>query len=192
MRFFRPKKAVISKTITAKGKTIKGLLAGIGLGIGLGIGVLSLGAAASAETKGALTSDDIERVLETAGLSPAMTQDASTGAPVARGEAGAVTFWVRALGCGGNPQACDTLVFFANFNLGRGVAETDYRIVNHYNDSQVFGRAYIIEDKAQVGVDYVIELSGGVTEDHLSDNISRWGDVIIAFVESFAAGDTGS
>ncbi len=157
----------------------------------LGAGVLGAGAQAQAETKDALTGDDIQRVLETAGLSPAMTEDAATGSPVARGQAGAVTFWVRALGCGGAPQACDTLVFFANFNLGRSVADTDYRIVNHYNDSQVFGRAYIIEGKDQVGVDYVIELSGGVTENHLSENISRWSDVIAAFVESFASGDTG-
>lgn len=76
-------------------------------------------------------------------------------------------------------------MFFANFDLGRDVSSGDYRAVNKFNESQVFGRAYVIERQSQVGVDYVIELGGGVTEEHLAENIGRWADVISAFVEKF-------
>jgi len=85
----------------------------------------------------------------------------------------------------GDPLACENLVFFANFPLGRTVTADDFRIVNRFNDSQVFGRAYILESRQTVGVDYVIDLGGGVSEDHLAQNISRWADVIAAFVASF-------
>ena len=83
-------------------------------------------------------------------------------------------------------------MFFANFALGRDVTSSDYRIVNGFNDSQVFGRAYVIEATGEVGVDYVIELGGGVTEAHLAQNISRWADVINAFVSKFQDGASTS
>ena len=58
-------------------------------------------------------------------------------------------------------------MFFANFNLGqktqlgRGLAASP----TDFKDRNVFGRAYVLEKfKIEVGVDYVIELGGGVTE----------------------------
>ncbi|WP_428407525.1 YbjN domain-containing protein [Hyphococcus sp.] len=147
---------------------------------------------AGAETLGAITGDQLESVLAEAGLNPDMMADSATGAPVAQGKAGQFGFYVRALSCSGSPKACETLVFFANFKLGRDVAESDYRIVNSFNDSQVFGRAYVLEGTDEVGVDYVIELNGGVTEEHLSQNISRWADVISAFVSKFQDGEPTS
>ncbi|WP_165793557.1 YbjN domain-containing protein [Hyphococcus luteus] len=156
-------------------------------------GVLALApAGAVAQTLDAVTADQLEDALEDAGLSPDMMADEATGAPVAAGKAGQFGFYVRALSCSGAPQACETLVFFANFELGRDVAPSDYRIVNGFNDSQVFGRAYVLEGTSEVGVDYVIELDGGVTEEHLSQNISRWADVISAFVSKFQEGEPTS
>jgi len=147
---------------------------------------------AHAQTVDSVTADSLESVLEGAGLGPSMTEDASSGAPVATGSVGELQFWVRALNCSGAPAACENLIFFANFDLGRSVTATDYRVINNFNDSQVFGRAYIIEKQNQVGVDYVIELGGGVTTEHLTKNISRWADVMAAFVEKFSSGDTGA
>ena len=159
----------------------------------LAAAVITFGLApASAQTVDSVTADRLESVLESAGLGPTMTEDAASGAPVANASVGEVQFWVRALDCSGAPAACENLVFFANFDLGRSVTATDYRVINHFNDSQVFGRAYIIEKQNQVGVDYVIELGGGVTEQHLTNNISRWADVVAAFVEKFSSGDTGA
>lgn len=154
--------------------------------------ILGFGATATAQSIGAVTGEELETALAEAGLSPTMLEDASTGAPVGNGKAGDFTFFVRALDCSGTPAACENLMFFANFDLGRTASAQDFRIVNDFNDSQVFGRAYVLEDADQVGVDYVIELGGGVSKDHLSTNISRWADVIGAFVTEFREGHAGS
>ncbi len=148
--------------------------------------------AAWAQTLGSVTGDQLEDILTAADLNPSMMADAQSGAPVATGKAGQFDFYVRALSCSGSPASCETLVFFANFELGRTVTANDYRVVNSFNDSQVFGRAYVLEGTGEVGVDYVIELGGGVTESHLSQNISRWADVISAFVNKFQDGASTS
>ncbi|MEM8934861.1 MAG: YbjN domain-containing protein [Pseudomonadota bacterium] len=150
------------------------------------------GVAAAEGTFDSVTADELEAALAEAGLGPVMMEDEMTGAPVASGEAGSFRFFVRSLSCSGTPAACSELIFFANFDLGRAITDEDYRVINGFNDSQVFGRAYIIEAQDQVGVDYVIELGGGVTADHLAENIGRWADVIGAFVDDFRKGHAGS
>jgi len=152
----------------------------------------ALAATASGQTFEAVTADQLSAALEAAGLNPTMLQDAASGAPVANGKAGEISFFVRALACSGEPAACENLVFFANFDLGRAPTARDFRVINNFNDSQVFGRAYIIENRNQVGVDYVIELGGGVTEAHLAENVGRWSDVISAFVNRFREAAAGS
>jgi hypothetical protein len=145
-----------------------------------------------AETKSAVTGAELKEILSGAGLEVRGIEDAATRAPVAHVQAGAVQYWVRALDCKGAPKACSTLVFFANFELGRAAAAGDYEIINRFNDSQVFGRAYLIPGRAQVGVDYVIELDGGVSMDNITRNIARWADVINAFIGHFSAGPRSS
>lgn len=145
---------------------------------------------ALAQTKTGLTAAEIEAALSAAGLAPEMTEDASTGAPVAAGRAGEFQFWVRALDCEGG--SCSTLMFFANFNLNRPVTPDDYRVLNRFNDGQVFGRAYVLEAQNEIGVDFVIELDGGVSMQNVSNNIARWADVITAFVDNFRKGPASS
>lgn len=153
--------------------------------------ILSLSQAA-AQTKSAVTAAELEEILSGAGLAVKVIEDASTRAPVAHVQAGAVQYWVRALDCSGSPKACSTLVFFANFELGRAALANDYEVINRFNDSQVFGRAYLIPGRNQVGVDYVIELDGGVSMDNITRNISRWADVINAFIGHFSEGQRSS
>lgn len=160
----------------------------VGLFAGLGLGFASV----AAQVIEAVDAEQLEAALSEAGLNPTMLTDSATGAPVANGAAGDFTFFVRALSCSGEPLACENLVFFANFELGRDVSPNDFRTVNNFNDSQVFGRAYVLERQAQVGVDYVIEMGGGVAPEHLAENIGRWADVISAFVESFREGQSSS
>jgi hypothetical protein len=154
--------------------------------------LLAASTAAQAQMKAALTGEELAAVLGAAGLSAEVIEDAKTGAPVATAAAGTITFWVRALDCAGAPKACSTLMFFANFDLGREEAPADYQTVNAFNDRQVFGRAYLIPAKNLVGVDYVMELQGGVAPDHIAANIARWVDVIDAFIAHFSAGAAGS
>lgn len=141
---------------------------------------------AAAQTKSAVTAAELGEILSGAGLAVEVIEDAATRAPVAHVEAGGVQYWVRALDCSGSPKACSTLVFFANFELGRNAAPGDYETINRFNDSQVFGRAYLIPGRNQVGVDYVIELDGGVSMNNITKNISRWADVINAFIGHFS------
>jgi len=162
------------------------------IALGFALGVSLMFAPVAAQTIDAVTADQLEAALDAAGLGPTMTRDAASGAPVATGSAGEFEFNVRAMGCSGQPVACENLVFFANFPIGRAIAADDFRTVNSFNDSQTFGRAYILESRSIVGVDYVIELGGGVTPDHLTENISRWADVISAFVTKFQEGAPGS
>lgn len=145
---------------------------------------------AVAQNTAGLSGAQIERVLTDAGLSPTMAADAATGAPVASAQAGPIKFWVRSLDCGRG--VCSTLVFFANWELGRAVTADDYKRINRYNDRQVFGRAYVIEAEQSIGVDYVVEMQGGVSMDNVTGNVSRWTDVITAFIENFRADGPGS
>ena len=158
----------------------------VGLVMAFGLMAVLPDGGALAQTKTGLTAAEIEAALSAAGLSPEMTEDAATGAPVASGTAGEFQFWVRALDC--EAGACSTLMFFANFSLNRPVTPDDYRVLNRFNDSQVFGRAYVLEAKSEIGVDFVIELDGGVSMQTVSNNIARWADVIAAFVDTFRQG----
>lgn len=160
--------------------------------LGMALGLSIIAAPVAAQTIDAVTADELEAALEAAGLGPTMTQDLASGAPVASGSAGQFEFYVRAMNCSGEPTACQELMFFANFELGREISIDDVRKVNSFNEGQVFGRAYFIESQETVGVDYVIELGGGVSPDHLAENIDRWADVISAFVTRFQEGTPAS
>lgn len=161
-------------------------------GIAAAIAALALLSPAVAQNKSAVTAADLEAIISGAGLAVRVMEDADTRAPVAQVDAGAVQYFVRALDCSGDPKACSTLVFFANFELGRKAAAADYETINRFNDSQVFGRAYLIPGRNQVGVDYVIELDGGVSMDNITGNVARWSDVINAFISHFSRGEPSS
>ena len=157
--------------------------------------MLGLLTPAHAQTIESLTADELETVLSQAGLSPQMKTDSTNNAPVAFGQVGEYEFTVRAMNCGGSPQACGELMFFANFNLGRQLTVRDFFPINQFNESQVFGRAYVLMssgENGEVGVDYVIELNGGVTKDHVTQNVERWSDVVTAFINSMTASPAGS
>ncbi|MBI1391179.1 MAG: hypothetical protein GC152_00430 [Alphaproteobacteria bacterium] len=145
--------------------------------------------AASAQLTSSMTAADIVAALEAAGMAASMMEDLDSGAPVAKVEAGDVFYFVRAMDCSGG--ACGTLLFFANFALGRDAAPEDYSVVNSFNERQVFGRAYVVADRGEVGVDYVIELRGGVSKENVARNIDTWVDVVASFREHFRQKSTG-
>jgi hypothetical protein len=145
---------------------------------------------AFAETKSALTPDEVMTILGEAGLSPSLSQDVATGAPVFLGSAGNINFIVRALNCSGAPAACENLLFLANFDLGRPVTPDDYLVINKFNDSQLFGRAYVLANTNQVGVEYVLEMGGGVSTEHIAQNVARWANIIGAFLSNFQSGQS--
>lgn len=140
----------------------------------------------------AISADELKTMLEQAGLNPTMMTDRDTGTPVATGQVNGMIFVVRALDCSGRPVRCGQLLLFANFDLGRAAGDTDFRIVNGFNESNVNGRAYVLDDKSQIGVDYIIDMTGGVTDEHIGSRLGRWPGVIRDFKEEMMSAQTGS
>lgn len=149
-------------------------------------------ASASAQMADRLTSDDILAVLEQAGFEVTMSTDKNNGTPVARASAGDLVFVVRAMDCDGTPLACSQLILFANFDLNRDTTDSDFKIVNDFNDSSLDGRAYVLDRTNQIGIDFVVDLSGGVSPDHIADRLSRWEGIVSRFISDFRSARTGS
>lgn len=142
------------------------------------------------EMRTALTGEEMRAMLQAAGLPAEMRADGASGNPVVMARSGSVTFLARGLDCSGAPAACVKYVFLANFNLGRTPTQDDWRTINSFNDTEVFGRAYVLENAGQVGVDFVLSLDGGVSEAHLASGVAQWTKVVDAFVSKFAGGDS--
>lgn len=151
-----------------------------------------------------ITASQLEAMLKEAGLNPTMLRDKATGAPVATGvfvdhnnlssfgQPRTTTFVVSGKECGGLPMGCEQLVLFANFDLGREVSEQDFRVVNAWNDSSVFGRAFVLESKRQIGIDFRVDMIGGVTGDHVEGRLGRWPEVMRDFRAKLEAASNGS
>lgn len=144
---------------------------------------------AASEVKSALTADEISEALTAAGLSASPLSDLKTGAPVFKADAGDGEFWVRTLDCSGTKTvSCSTLVFFRNFTLSTGSATPRHIfLINQYNEQNLSGRAYLLPGAApgggdQVGIDYVVDLKGGVSTDHLAGRIAQWSQIVRAFI----------
>ena len=149
--------------------------------------------AAAQDVREALTARQIAAALTEAGLEPTMIKDRDTGNPVATGSLpGGLVFVARAMECGGLPRRCAQVVLFANFDLGRPVGPADFEVVNAFNEGNLNGRAYVLDARDQVGVDYVIDLTGGVTAEHVASKLARWPAVVGDFKAEMLAAQTGS
>ncbi|MCI5048269.1 MAG: YbjN domain-containing protein [Aquisalinus sp.] len=154
--------------------------------------LLAITSSYAAEITDSMSGAEIEKLLTDAGFGGRIITDRDTGAPVAMGTSGDLNFIVRAMDCGGEPIACRRLLFFANFDLNRPVNPGDFRVVNNFNEAHFDGRAYLIEGKNQIGVDYYIDLTGGVTSEHVSSRLSRWRGVMDSFLKQVSNNRTGA
>lgn len=163
--------------------------------VGMAAGLLALSTAAAQDDvviKEAMTGKQLESILAEAGLSPTMLSDRNSGNPVATGQTSGLVFVVRGLECDGFPKKCKQLLLFANFDLGREATDEDFRVVNQFNETSSRGRAYVLEDRRQIGVDFAIDLTGGVTDDHIDSRLGRWPEVIRTFRQEMIDAQTGS
>lgn len=81
--------------------------------------------------------------------------------------------------CEADRTGCLTVLFFANFRLGRETVSDDYIQANAYNDRRTWGRAYVLVD--EIGVDYAVGLND---ENEFGENeIEIWKLVLSAFKE---------
>lgn len=154
--------------------------------LGLAGALAIAGHAQAAGLKSSVTATEIGGLLEKAGLAPDVVDDPARGVGATASD-GEVKFTVRALNCQGAPRACSTLLFFADFELGRAPTAKDFDAVNKFNDGVVFGRAYVRPGSNAIGVDYMVELDGGVTDEHLARNVARWRKVVAEFLARLRA-----
>jgi len=101
-----------------------------------------------------------------------------------------ISSFLRLKDCNEAPQnRCQTLIFFANFDLGANVTSKNAEVINEFNDLKVMGRAYYLdyeeENEDQIGVDFRISLNGGVSRNHLAQEAKAWEDVIQSFMDHY-------
>lgn len=158
--------------------------AALGAVVGAAAGLAAAQAQEMRPVREAMTGSQIEAALAEAGLNPTLIKDRATGDPVAAGTLpGGMIFVARGIECEGRPKACAQVVLFANFDLGREVTGEDFRSVNAFNDTNANGRAYVLESKSQIGVDATIDLTGGVTDEHVGSKLTRWPSIVGDFFE---------
>jgi putative sensory transduction regulator len=143
---------------------------------------LSLSFPALAEVKSTLTSTEFETVLRQAGFDPIMAKSESNE-PFATIATEEFVFTVAAKQC--TDAACGLLLFFANFDLDREMTLTDYKAVNSFNDREFFGRAYVRGSQQQVGIDFILDLRGGLDTGYISQNAERFPAILQKFVDHF-------
>lgn len=138
---------------------------------------------AFADTKTHLTTDDFDLILRAAGFTPDLIIDEDTSEPFASMDHGGYKFSARGKEC--TAQGCTQILFFANFDMDRDITLSDYRALNSYNDNNVLGRAYAVEKEQRIGIDFVVDLAGGVSTDHIRLGAQAFPELIVEFVEAY-------
>ncbi|GGD15669.1 hypothetical protein GCM10011342_25530 [Aquisalinus flavus] len=174
------------------GYVMLGNLRTIGLAMAASLFAIWAAPSIAADIAEDMSAQEIDSLLSGAGFNTTLMSDKAEGTPVAVARLGQVNFIVRALSCEGSPARCSQLLFFANFDLGRTITNDDYRVVNDFNDSSFDGRAYVLEDSGEIGVDFIIDLTGGVTPAHIESRLGRWQGIVSDFLREMNAAQTGS
>jgi hypothetical protein len=136
-----------------------------------------------AEPKSTVSAADMELILLAAGFEPEMHVDENSGDPYATLKEQGFGFFIRGKNC--NTDGCSVLMFVSNFDLDRAPTDADFRAVNAYNDAKLRGRAYVNISDEQVGIDLVLDLTGGAEVDTLRLHAGRFPDMIQAFVDTY-------
>lgn len=149
---------------------------------------VALPSAVSAQASGAMTLAEFSAAMKRANMSPAFVQR-DDGTRMINGSTQLsdlnVKFFVRASACTKSEGPCSNYVLFANFNLPNGVSDAMKAKVNKFNDRNYLGRAYWGEKK--VGVDYVVELSGGVFSRYVDARLEKFVTVLENFIGKMRA-----
>ena len=144
--------------------------------------VLAPALAAAQQVRTTVTSNEIAQLLTAAGFDPEMSTSGD-GTPAAKVRAKGYVFHVRGRRC--LVTSCETLLFFANFDMDREMRAQDYRIINGFNDSSLDGRAYVLPQDRRIGVDMVVDLRGGLTPEYMRLKAESFPGVIQAFVDYY-------
>lgn len=147
-------------------------------------------AAATAEIISRVTVQEMADLLSGFGWEASVWEDDKEPSDFVQIKFNDYTSWLTLKDCfeGASPK-CSTLLFFANFDLGRRISSGDSEILNKYNDTKVIGRAYFLkkpeQEMDQIGIDFRISLEGGVTREHLTLEARKWEGAIDDFIANF-------
>lgn len=157
--------------------------------------VFAITTSSAAQTQNSYTPAEIQTLMAAGKVAFELVPDDRGGPAYLRGavksELGEYSYFIRFMDCVDQTHSCKTLVFFANWDLGREITNNDYRIVNGYNDTKVYGRAYVRKGANEVGVDNVVELGNDVSTEFLLRSVERWSDVVTTFVAHFRKASSG-
>lgn len=120
-----------------------------------------------------LSGSEIVALLDAHGYDATLTTD-TYGDPFITARGSDLKFKVLTSDCDkAAPRRCRSLMFLATFALPRKATDEDFRAMNEYNKNKMFGRAFI-DDNGDAAVDFVINMSGGVSARNLMDNVGTW------------------
>lgn len=118
---------------------------------------------------------ELKSLLEAKGIQVTLGKD-DLGNPVVYGAAGPLRFNGRSLNCGGSPRRCTRIDFSSGFKVN-GVTEAR---LDAFNEKWVFGKAYLGADGTAF-INFPVNLTEGVTEGNLEDNVGLWVDTLRNF-----------
>ncbi len=138
----------------------------------------------------AVTLDEAEDILIDAGLALTGRADEDSenyAYESLAGTTGDYSYFVRLMDCDDARTWCSTVMFASNFQLGRAAEKSDYANVARFNDIHRFGRGYVYDsgEESLVGVDFVLSLEGGVSDDYLAVQTLKWEGIVEDFVGVF-------
>ena len=112
------------------------------------------------------------------------------GEPMVLAQKGKVRFLVRGVECQGSSvlatdHRCTKLQFRASFGLEAYPSAT---WMNDFNKKWVFGKAYVTPD-GKAHVEYPMNLTNGITQGNLANNLVTWTSVLESFIEHLSEGE---
>lgn len=153
--------------------------------------LLAPAAAMAEETKilKDISARQMAALLDSAQLETTITAGAK-GEPMVLAQKGKVRFIVRGVECRGgsavtSDHRCTKMQFRASFGLEAYPSST---WMNEFNKKWVFGKAYVTQD-GKAHVEYPMNLTNGITEGNLANNLVTWTSVLESFIEHLSEGE---
>ena len=148
---------------------LKSMLSGAGLALALSF---------SAQAQGVVTGADTEEILNIArGYGSATLATQSNGDPQINGKINGLTYQVFFRNCTNNAN-CEDL----NFYLGFLDLKPTLEVINDWNSTKRFSRAYLDPDK-DACVEMDLDLVKGVSAEYLDSQFGVWNLILTQFAE---------
>lgn len=149
------------------------------MGMALAAGALALGAPAQAGAVRAQDPASVVTALQNAGYAAKLGTD-KVGDPMITSGINGTTFQIFFYNCTDHRQ-CATVQFHAGYDLDKSAS---FEVINDYNRSQRFGRAFIDKEGDPI-LEMDVDLDdGGMSSELFIDNVEFWTSILDKFEET--------